>query len=173
MEVNNTIRHEKKQVTLSNQDIIEIGYMAADIIKGLAKDTVKLTCEQANCYRSVFYLVKDLLKSIDSQYLRNHERIGDFYDQVLSREGDCLELSKHYDITLGHNNTSLSSEPCPICGGEAGRSVNGSNVPIEVMVGQRPICPACARKRAPALAEARDLFYEKGWPFRHDDATPF
>jgi len=80
-------------------------------------------------------------------------------NQELSNDGDQLELSKDYDIILGYNSHSFSHDSCPICGGEAGRFVGGNATPIEVMVGQRPICPECATKRAPELAEARDLFY--------------
>ena len=58
------IRLKEKEVTLCNQSIIEIGYTVRDLINPLADTRQKLFFEQANCYSSVFYLVKDLLKSI-------------------------------------------------------------------------------------------------------------
>jgi len=158
-EVINTVRHEEKTVSLSNQSIMELGYMVSDFMEMLDGEAVKLTFEQANCYQSVFYLIKDLLKSVDQRYLSSHEGMNVFFNQGISREGDVLKLKKEYDITLGHNHASLSHSSCPICGGDSGRFVGGHNVPLEVMIGKSPLCPECAGKYAPELVEARDLYY--------------
>ena len=91
------IRLKEKEATLCNQNIIEVGYMAADLIGPLADTRQKLFFEQANCYSSVFYLVKDLLKEVDPEYLEMHQRMRDFYDQDLSNNWDRLELFKKGD----------------------------------------------------------------------------
>ena len=86
------IRFKEKKVKLCNQDIIEIGYMAAEAIGPLAESRQKLFFEQANCYASVFYLIKRLLNLVDPEYLEIHSRVRDFYDQDLSNDSDRLSL---------------------------------------------------------------------------------
>lgn len=72
-------------------------------------------------------------------------------------------MTKEREFAIGYNNTSLSSEACAICGGEAGRRVGGSNIPLEVMVveGEEAgmICPDCQREHAPELAAALEAYY--------------
>lgn len=86
------IRFKEKDVKLCNQSIIEIGYMARDLIQPLAGTREKLFFEEANCYSNVFYLVKDLLKRVDPEYLDFHGSVQDFYKQDLSNNWDRLEL---------------------------------------------------------------------------------
>ena len=95
------IRFKEKEVRLCNQHIIELGYMAADLIQPLADTRQKLFFEDANCYSNVFYLVKDLLKQVDPEYLEMHQSVRDFYDQDLSNDWDRLDLSSgsKLDIT--------------------------------------------------------------------------
>jgi hypothetical protein len=70
------------------------------------------------------------------------------------------------ELVLACNNVSISSLRCPLCGGEAGRRVGGSNIPLEVFAvvdddGVRltgPVCPPCAEGGAPELVKARDLY---------------
>nr|MBC8460528.1 hypothetical protein [Deltaproteobacteria bacterium] len=84
MEVMNTIRHEEKEITLSNQQIIELGYFVKDLFGPVVDEKAMLIIDQINCYTNVFYLVKDLLKQVDPEYLEMHQRVRDFYDRELS-----------------------------------------------------------------------------------------
>lgn len=88
------IRFKEKQVTLSNQGILELAYMARHFIALLSEQKVKLRWEEANCYSSVFNLMKNLLKEVDPEYLETHGDVRDFYNLKLSRTGDVLQLSK-------------------------------------------------------------------------------
>ena len=67
-------------------------------------------------------------------------------------------------LVIGYNNTSLSSEPCSICTGEAGRRRGGSRVPLEVFDARSYgiICPSCVDTHAPELAQALNAYYDTG-----------
>ena len=85
------LRFKEKEVKLNNQHIIEIGYIAMDLISIHAATREKLYFEEANCYSSVFYLLKEcLLKMVDPEYLESHQKIRDFYNQDLSNDWDRL-----------------------------------------------------------------------------------
>ena len=55
------------------------------------ENNAKLSVEQANCYRSSFYAVREMLRVADSEYI--HERIVEFYQEgrELSNEWDRLK----------------------------------------------------------------------------------
>lgn len=66
---------------------------------------------------------------------------------------------------IGYNNTSLSHERCAICGGDAGRFMGGSNIPLEVMAiaedteSATVVCPDCQQQHAPELKAALEAYY--------------
>ncbi len=68
-------------------------------------------------------------------------------------------------MKIEYNNTSVSSEPCGSCGGQAGRRAGGSRVPLEIFSPVGIVCPACAKKHSPELARALELYYD------HEDRT--
>ena len=87
------LRLREKPVELYNQDIIELGYMAKTVVEELAKSRAKLFFEDANCYLSVFYLLKKhLLPLVDSEYLELHHKVRDFFKQDLSNDFDVLRF---------------------------------------------------------------------------------
>lgn len=95
------------------------------------------------------------------------------------------------DLVLAHNNCSVSSEACPVCGGEAGRRIGGSRIPLEIFLREErggPVCPPCAARYAPELVKACNLYYaaeEEKWreeramldaglvPVTSDEELPF
>ncbi|MBL7202825.1 MAG: hypothetical protein ISS63_00655 [Desulfobacteraceae bacterium] len=122
MEVMNTIRHEEKEITLSNQQIIELGYFVKDLFGPVVDEKAMLIIDQINCYTNVFYLVKDLLKQVDPEYLEMHQRVRDFYDRELSDDWDNIAFSfpPFRRFKKEDQKKEKDSETCPICGGEAG-----------------------------------------------------
>jgi len=118
----NEIRLEKKKVTLSNQEIIELGYFVKDLFGPVVDEKAMLIIDQINCYTNVFYLVKDLLKQVDPKYLEIHPRLRDFYDRELSDDLDNFAFSfpPFRRFKKEDQKKEKDSEPCPICGGEAG-----------------------------------------------------
>ena len=66
-------------------------------------------------------------------------------------------------FVIGYNNTSISSEPCGLCDGEAGRRMGVSRVPLEVFVEgtKSVVCPECIEAHAPELGKALDAYYSK------------
>ena len=73
-------------------------------------------------------------------------------------------------VRIEYNNTSVSSEPCGICGENAGRKVGGSRIPIELFSDRSmtTVCPTCAHKHAPELAKMVDDYYETALEERKD-----
>lgn len=84
------LRNKEHQVTLSNQDIIELAYSISELTAPLIEDHTKLFFEQANCYHSMYCLVQDLLKVVDPEYLEQHARVVGFYRGHLCSDWDRL-----------------------------------------------------------------------------------
>ena len=61
------LRFKEKQLTLANQEIIELAYTTKEIIEYSYGG--KLFFEQANCYSSCFYTIRNLLEQVDQKYL--------------------------------------------------------------------------------------------------------
>ena len=77
------LRVNKKDVKLTNQDIIQFAYITKEIIKyawGL-----KLSNAQANCYVECFYKIQELLAIVDVKDLNKHTEVCKFF-----REGRRL-----------------------------------------------------------------------------------
>ena len=89
-EMKKELRFREKSITMSNQQIIEFAYLTQEIIKSCWGE--KLYFEQANCYLTCFYKVRELLKQVNAKYLAKHERVVDFFRdvRVLSNEWDRL-----------------------------------------------------------------------------------
>jgi hypothetical protein len=95
------IRLGKRKVKLTNQQIIELAYLAKDLIEACGHS--KLSFDEANCYRSVYHTVRKLLKSADSKYVKAHGGIKEFYrkDRELSNDWDRLRWeSKNEKLNL-------------------------------------------------------------------------
>jgi hypothetical protein len=84
------LRYRKHRLTLSNQRIVEMAYLAKDVIDSLIGK--KLTMEAANCYTSCFYTCRRLLKAIDRKYLGKHKDLVEFYKEGrgLANDWDVL-----------------------------------------------------------------------------------
>lgn len=88
--VRDGLRQKEKTVTLTNQEIIELGYYVKEMTELIEENDIKLVYEeQKHCCGSVFHLVGGLLKNfIDIEYLNKHERVRDFYQERLSGESE-------------------------------------------------------------------------------------
>jgi hypothetical protein len=84
------LRFQAHNVKLTNQDIVEVAYLTKDLIEAAMGH--KLYFEEANCYSGCFYVCRKLLKVVDGNYLKNHDRLTDFYKdgRELSNDGDKL-----------------------------------------------------------------------------------
>ena len=84
------LNYQEHNFRLTNQEIIELAYITMDMIELCVRSHCKLFFEEANCYPSCFNLCRQLLRHVDSSYLRQHDRLMNFY-----REGK--ELSNEWD----------------------------------------------------------------------------
>lgn len=86
------LRFKEKQLTLSNQEIIELAYTTKEIIEYSYGG--KLFFEQANCYSSCFYTIRNLIEQVDQKYLDKHKELCEFYrkDRELSNDFDRLQF---------------------------------------------------------------------------------
>ncbi|MBN1363683.1 MAG: hypothetical protein JW976_02650 [Syntrophaceae bacterium] len=71
------LKFSKKEVKLTNQDIVKLAYTTKEMIEKM-KD-VKLSTHQCNCYRECFYIMRNLLKIADKEYLDRHAILNDFF----------------------------------------------------------------------------------------------
>jgi len=87
-----SLRFNTKKIKLSNQEIIELAYLTMEMIKQTYGQ--KLIADQANCYRSCFYLMRNLLKQVDKEYLDQHGIIDRFFQegQELSNDKGRLDF---------------------------------------------------------------------------------
>jgi len=86
-------RLREHDVKLTNQQIVEFGHLAKEMIELCINANAKLFFEQANCYLACFYKVREMLRLIDSEYIASHQgpgKIMEFY-----QEG--RELSNNWD----------------------------------------------------------------------------
>lgn len=83
----NMLEHE---VTLNNQQIIEMAYAHRDLIAPLIESRTKLFFEQANCFFSIYYLIRRLLPLLPENYQREHSGVVEFYETHLGNEWDRL-----------------------------------------------------------------------------------
>jgi hypothetical protein len=90
--------HRSKEVILivSQQAVIEFAYTIGRVVERFAASHDKLFVEEANCFRSVFYWMRDILKKVDPEYLKLHPRIKNFYlkKRELSNNNDRLWWEK-------------------------------------------------------------------------------
>lgn len=80
METNeDNLRFREREVKLSNQEIIELAYTTKETIEYAYGK--KLCFEQANGYRGSFYIIRELLKQVDDEYLSlsQHTGLKDFF----------------------------------------------------------------------------------------------
>jgi hypothetical protein len=80
-------------VVFTNQEIVELAYIVMDVIEPLEKSHTKLVFDDANCYAHCFYLLRELLKKVNPEYLTGpHERVKKFYEieRELSNSWDRL-----------------------------------------------------------------------------------
>jgi hypothetical protein len=80
------LHFSKKEVKMSNQDIIEFAYAIKELISPLWG--VKLSHDKANCYYDCFYKVQELLKLVDSEYLEAHKKVVAFYREGRVQDKD-------------------------------------------------------------------------------------
>ena len=92
-----SIRLKEKTVVLSNQQIIEIGYMA-QIVISMGKPP---TFDEMNCFKAVFFLFKNnLLPVVDPEYLEIHHEVRDFFKQELSNDWDRLTFEVNPTVPI-------------------------------------------------------------------------
>ena len=84
------MRAAEHQVTLSNQDIIQMAYAHAELIGPLIAAHTKLSFEQANCFFALYYQIRNLLELLPAEYLAFHRRVVEFYKDDLSNDFDRL-----------------------------------------------------------------------------------
>ena len=84
------MRFKEISLTVPQQTIIELGYAVRMIVGPLAKSHQKLSFDEANCLRSVFCQVREMLKKVDPEYLDRHSDVVNFYKQE-------RELSNNWD----------------------------------------------------------------------------
>jgi len=86
------LRLKEISLKMAQQTVIELAYTARTIIEPLAESHEKLSFSEANCYLSVFYAIRQFLKSVDSEYLNRHQRIAEFFlkNRELSNDWDRL-----------------------------------------------------------------------------------
>jgi hypothetical protein len=81
-------------------------------------------------------------------------------EKVLQEMGQHGKGERSFSIRCG--NAAESGEPCAICREE----VSGNRVPLGIFIEPFPhggvVCPECAKKHAPELNMAVDLFYANG-----------
>lgn len=82
------------KVNLTMQEIIKFAYITKEIIEHTWG--AKLTSAQLNCYIECFYTIKDLLEDLDSNYLKKHSRLADYFlkGKRLIDENDRLKWEK-------------------------------------------------------------------------------
>ena len=98
----NELRFREHEVRLSNQAIVEMAYLTKDLVEATMGH--KLSWSEANCYLACFYECRKLLKAVDEEYLKKHDRLREFYK-------DGKELSNDWDRLAwetGHEDTKES-----------------------------------------------------------------
>lgn len=71
-------RHKKHNVELTNQQIIEIGYITKAYLGGKPE---KARFEVLNCWMNTTALVRELLKLVDEEYKEHHAKMCWFFNQ--------------------------------------------------------------------------------------------
>ncbi len=99
------IRLPEVQVKVSNQQIIEMAYLTMETIK-MAKGHF-LNVEQSNSHAACYETIKELLKSVDQDYLAEHQKIKEFF-----ADGDNQKIKVELVETNCHTRW-----PCDVCGG--------------------------------------------------------
>ena len=91
------LRMKEKTVTLTNQNIIELGYLTKDMIECVYGH--KLSFEEANCYHSCFYTMRKLLKQADAEYRSGHGLDEFFFeDRELDNSFDIIRWATQGEI---------------------------------------------------------------------------
>ncbi len=105
--MNSEVRLNQKQVTLTNQAIIEFSYLAIEALEKAKEGG--LFFEQANCINACLGNAKTMLKSVDPEYLEQHPRIKKLMGDTTMKDNKIVfELVQTYCFTR---------YPCHICGG--------------------------------------------------------
>ncbi|MBN1363281.1 MAG: hypothetical protein JW976_00600 [Syntrophaceae bacterium] len=97
------LRFSEKKVKLSNQDIVKLAYTTKEIIEPICSQSFsskgeKLSPDQVNCYRECFYIIRNLLKKADKEYLDKHSELCDFYRKSRKLTDENGRLHWYEDI---------------------------------------------------------------------------
>jgi len=96
------LRFQKHTFDLTNQTVIELAYLAKDIIELCIEGNYKLLFDQANCYLACYLICRSLLELVDKEYLACHEGLYDFYyrkdNKRLSNNWDRLHWEKEGEL---------------------------------------------------------------------------
>jgi len=84
------LRLGEHDVKLTNQSIVELAYLTKKMIE--ISYGQKLFSKQADCYKACFYHCRNLLRTVDENYLRKHRELIEFYKagRELSNDSDRL-----------------------------------------------------------------------------------
>ena len=91
---------KEHEIKLANQSIIELAYLAKEMIEACLKSRRQMCQEQARCYQHCFYTCRDILESVDSDYLDLHPNLRGFYNETreLSSYDDYLSWVLPYRV---------------------------------------------------------------------------
>jgi len=88
------------EIMLDNQSIIELAYLAKEMVEACLKSRVQMSQERARCYQHCFYNARDMLELVDGEYLDLHPSLRDFYaeNRELSSYDDYLSWVLPYRV---------------------------------------------------------------------------
>ena len=88
------------EIMLDNQSIIELAYLAKEMVEACLKSRVQMSQERARCYQHCFYNARDMLIEVDPEYLNLHPTLRDFYaeNRDLSSYDDYLSWVLPYRV---------------------------------------------------------------------------
>ena len=87
------LRFYEHKVKFDNQQIVELAYICKETIEIYTESHCKLFFEQANCFRSCFRKMLQMLKLVDSRYIAFHPELVKFYCAGRELSTDCDRLS--------------------------------------------------------------------------------
>lgn len=87
------IRMKEHQVTITNQQIIEMAYAHIDLTGPQMKDRTGLSFEETNCYTHIQNLIQELLQIVDAEYLSQHQRVAEFFSPLCPTENTTENLA--------------------------------------------------------------------------------
>jgi len=74
------LRLKVHDVRLSNQEIVEFGYLVKETLEPLIQNEVKIKAlEHLNCIRHCFQALQEILAVVDANYLEMHSELAEFY----------------------------------------------------------------------------------------------